>query len=195
MLEESRSATRFAALQRGDRSQFVGRGDELKELLDFWQEARRGEGRIAFITGEPGIGKSRLTLELQKQIQSELHSEQFFQCSPFYTDSPLYPFIDELERAADLHHASDSGEKLDRLAALLSRYASDEEDITPLFAKLLSIPTEERIRASPSVRCSGGARRLPRCSIVSRALPSTFPRWSCSRTINGPTPARWSCST
>ena len=146
VLEESRSATRFAALQRGDRSQFVGRGDELKELLDFWQEARRGEGRIAFITGEPGIGKSRLTLELQKQIQSEQHSEQFFQCSPFYTDSPLYPFIDELERAADLHHASDSGEKLDKLAALLSRHAPDGEDITPLFAKLLSIPTEERYR-------------------------------------------------
>ncbi len=144
VMDETRGASRFAALHQGDEAKFVGRGDELQELLDLWQEAKYGEGRIAFLTGEPGIGKSRLALELQKQIEPEPHSELLFQCSPFYTDSTLYPFIDELERAADLHYAHAPAEKLDKLAALLSAYTQGAEETAPLLAQLLSIPFEDR---------------------------------------------------
>jgi DNA-binding SARP family transcriptional activator len=144
VLKEARGATRFTALHREDRSPFVGRDEELKELLGIWRDARHGEGRIAFLTGEPGIGKSRLALELRKQIEAEPHSALFFQSSPFYTDSALYPFIDELERAADIHHARDNTEKLDRLDALVTSYAPDAGDVAPLFAQLLSIPVEGR---------------------------------------------------
>jgi DNA-binding SARP family transcriptional activator/predicted negative regulator of RcsB-dependent stress response len=144
VLAETRSATRFIALHRPDRSPFTGREAELEDLLDRWRKAQRGEGHIVFITGEPGIGKSRLTLELQKQIASRPHAELFYQCSPFHADSALYPFIRELERAADFHHASDTGEKLDKLAALLSGYAPAAQDIAPLFTQLLSIPSEGR---------------------------------------------------
>ena len=141
---ETRSATRFTALHRPDRSPFTGREAELEDLLDRWRKAQQGDGHIAFITGEPGIGKSRLTLELQKQITPQPHSELFYQCSPFHANSALYPFIRELERAADFHHTNDAEEKLDKLAALLSTYAPAAQDIAPLFAQLLSIPSEGR---------------------------------------------------
>jgi DNA-binding SARP family transcriptional activator len=167
VLEEAHSATRFAALHRGDGLRFVGRENELGELLDLWQDAKRGEGRIAFVTGEPGIGKSRLAIELQKRIAPEPHSELLFQCSPFYTDSTLYPFIDELERAADLHSATGAEERLDKLAALLSSYAPASADITPLFAQLLSIPFEgryPRLTLSPPQR-----RRKTLAALLDRA--------------------------
>ena len=144
ILGEARSATRFTALHQADRSPFTGREAELADLRRHWGTARSGEGQIVFITGEPGIGKSRLMLELQKEIAPEPHSELFYQCSPFHEDSLLYPFIRELERAADLRPASDAGEKLDRLAAVLSTYAPAAQDIVPLFAKLLSIPSDGR---------------------------------------------------
>jgi DNA-binding SARP family transcriptional activator len=146
VLAETRSASRFTAMHRPDRSPFIGREAELEDLLDRWRKAQRGEGQIAFITGEPGIGKSRLTLELQKQIASQPHSALFYQCSPFHADSALYPFIRELERAADFHHTNDAKEKRDKLAALLSTYASAAQDIAPLFAQLLSIPSESDYR-------------------------------------------------
>lgn len=144
VLGETRSATRFTALHSPGRSPFTGRDTELEDLLDLWRKAERGEGHVAFITGEPGIGKSRLTLELQKRIASQPHSKLFYQCSPFHADSALYPFMRELERAADFHHADGAEEKLDKLSALLSAYTPSGQDIAPLFAQLLSIPSEER---------------------------------------------------
>ena len=141
---ETRSATRFAALHRPDRSPFIGREAELEDLLDHWQKALGGEGRIAFITGEPGIGKSRLALELQKQLTQHSHAELYYQCSPFHADSALYPFIRELERASDFRRDDDAEERLDKLAALLAAYAPSAQDIAPLFAQLLSIPSDVR---------------------------------------------------
>ena len=153
VLGETRSATRFTVLHRPDRSPFTGREAELKDLLDCWRKAKAGEGGIVFLTGEPGIGKSRLALELQKQITPQPHSELFFQCSPFHANSVLYPFIRELERAADFYDADDAGEKLAKLAALLSTYAPAAQDIVPLFAQLLSISSEghyPRLTLSPA---------------------------------------------
>jgi DNA-binding SARP family transcriptional activator len=176
VLREKRGATRFTALHRKDSSPFVGRDHELNDLLEFWHEAKRGEGRIAFITGEPGIGKSRLTLELRKQIKSESYSELFFQCSPFYTSSALYPFIDELERAAALNDAKDGAEKLERLGALVSSYAPSAKDIAPLFAHLLSIPSEGRpsglIMSAPQQRRKTLAALLDRIESLASHGPA-----------------------
>jgi DNA-binding SARP family transcriptional activator len=175
VLGESRSATRFAALHGQDRSPFTGRSDELEDLLDLWQHADRGEGRIAFITGEAGIGKSRLTLELQKQIVQWPHKELFFQCSPFQADSALYPFVRELERAADFQQADGPSEKRDKLAALLSTDALAPEDIAPLFAQLLSIPSEgrdPRLALSPAqLRRKTLAALLDRVESIARRSP------------------------
>ncbi len=153
VLGETRSATRFTVLHRPDRSPFTGREAQLKDLLDCWRKAKAGEGGVVFLTGEPGIGKSRLALELQKQITPQPHSELYFQCSPFHANSVLYPFIRELERAADFYDADDAGEKLAKLAALLSTYAPAAQDIVPLFAQLLSICSEghyPRLTLSPA---------------------------------------------
>jgi DNA-binding SARP family transcriptional activator len=171
VLGEARSATRFAALHGQDRSPFTGRSDELEDLLDLWQHADRGEGRIAFVTGEAGIGKSRLTLELQKQIHQWPHKELFFQCSPFHADSALYPFVRELERAADFHQADGPSEKRDKLAVLLSTDALAPEDIAPLFAQLLSIPSEERELSPAQQRRKTLAALLDRVESIARRSP------------------------
>jgi DNA-binding SARP family transcriptional activator len=136
------SPTRFRALHRDDQPLFVGRDDEIEDLVLLWRKAKQHEGRIAFVTGEPGIGKSRLALEFQKQIAREPHAELLFQCSPIYSDSPLHPFIAEVERTAALHAIKDIGEKRQKLRAWLADRTSNAEGIEPLFAKLLSISSE-----------------------------------------------------
>ena len=144
VLGEARSTTRFAATHGPEKSPFVGREAELDGLLELWRVAARGEGRIAFITGEPGIGKSRLALELQERLKALPHRALFYQCSPFHADSALYPFIRELERAADFHHADDAEAKLDKLAAMLAGDAPALPEIAPLFAQLLSVSVQGR---------------------------------------------------
>jgi predicted ATPase len=70
----------------------VGRDEELELLLRRWQQAKSGEGRAVLISGEPGIGKSRLTTALSQQIAGEPHSRLRYFCSPYHQDSALYPF-------------------------------------------------------------------------------------------------------
>ena len=144
VLGETGDATRFTAMHRPEKSPFVGRQAELDDLLALWEAAKRGEGHIAFITGEAGIGKSRLALEFQARLGTQPHGELFYQCSPFHADSALYPFIRELERAANFRHGDDPEQKLDKLAALVAAYAPAAPDITPLIAQLMSIPAQQR---------------------------------------------------
>ncbi len=143
VLGEARSATRFSAMHRPNKSPFVGREAELESLLDQWRIIEHGEGRIAVITGEAGIGKSRLTLELEEQLSANPHAKLFYQCSPFHTHSALYPFIRELERAADFHHADNAAVKLNKLAGLISAQGGAAPDTAPIFARLLSIPGKD----------------------------------------------------
>jgi hypothetical protein len=91
--------SRFEAL-RSEATPLVGREEELELLLRRWQQAKPGEGRVVLLSGEPGIGKSRLTVELSQAIQSEPHTRLRYFCSPHHQDSALYPFIIQLERAA-----------------------------------------------------------------------------------------------
>jgi predicted ATPase len=77
----------------------MGRDDEIELLMRRWNQAKKGEGRTVLISGEPGIGKSRLTAELCEHIRTEPHTRLRYFCSPHHQDSALYPFIVELERA------------------------------------------------------------------------------------------------
>jgi predicted ATPase len=79
----------------------VGRNEELELLLRRWRQAVGGEGRVVLLSGEPGIGKSRLIVALEEQLQTEQHTPLRYFCSPLHTDSTLYPFIAQLERAAE----------------------------------------------------------------------------------------------
>src|SRR6202040_1373785 len=99
VLGESGAVSRFEALRSGE-TPLVGREEEVELLIRRWQQAKGGEGRVVLISGEPGIGKSRLTAALSEHIDIEPHTRVRYFCSPHYQDSALYPFTTQLERAA-----------------------------------------------------------------------------------------------
>ena len=115
-------------------------------MLRRWQRAKTGEGQVVSISGEPGIGKSRLTVALQQKIQAEPHTRLRHFCSPHHQNSALFPFITQLQRAGGFTHADTPRVKLDKLAALLAPTLPPEEDVA-LLAELLSIPTASRYPA------------------------------------------------
>ena len=131
--------SRFEALRSGA-TPLVGRDEEVELLLRRWQQAKSGEGRVVLISGEPGIGKSRLTAALSEHIASEPHTRLRYFCSPHHQDSALYPFIAQLERAAGFARDDTVEAKLGKLRALLAPGARDDDDIA-LLSELLSLPS------------------------------------------------------
>ncbi|TGT65366.1 adenylate/guanylate cyclase domain-containing protein [Mesorhizobium sp. M2E.F.Ca.ET.166.01.1.1] len=136
---ESSVESRFEALHGATPTPLVGREEEVGLLHRQWHRATGGEGRVVLVSGEPGIGKSRLTVSLQERIENEPHTRLRYFCSPHGQDSALQPIIAQLERAAGLEREDPPGRKLDKLAALL---ASASPGDVGLLAELLSLPTE-----------------------------------------------------
>jgi class 3 adenylate cyclase len=141
---ESGVISRFEALRSGT-TPLVGRDEELDLLLRRWQQAKLGAGRVVLVSGEPGIGKSRLTAPLSQHIESEPHTRLRYFCSPHDQDSALYPFIGQLERAAGFARDDTTATKLDKLAALLGDGA--EPGDLSLIAEMLSVSGGERFPA------------------------------------------------
>nr|WP_284732026.1 AAA family ATPase [Mesorhizobium sp. dw_380] len=141
VVRESAVESRFEALHGTAPTPLVGREEEVDLLQRHWHRAKSGEGRVVLLSGEPGIGKSRLTVTLQERIQNEPHSRLRYFCSPHHQDSALHPTIAQLERAAGLERDDPPETKLDKLAALFAP-ASPED--WALLADLLSLPTEGR---------------------------------------------------
>ena len=139
VLGESGEVSRFEALRSGE-TPLVGRDEEVELLIRRWQQAKTGEGRVVLISGEPGIGKSRLTAALSEQIGSEPHTRLRYFCSPHHQDSALYPFIAQLERAAGFARDDTVEAKLGKLRALLAPGTRDDDDIA-LLSELLSLPS------------------------------------------------------
>jgi class 3 adenylate cyclase/predicted ATPase len=139
--------SRFDALRSASLSQFVGRQNELDLLMGLWQRAKADQGQVALICGEPGIGKSRLSLALLDRISSEPHITIRCQCSPHHVNSPFYPVIRQFEYAARFDRDDSAEVKLNKLDALLSMAGHTGAD-APLLAALLSIPTGSRYPAS-----------------------------------------------
>jgi class 3 adenylate cyclase len=119
VIGESGVLSRFEALRSGE-TPLVGRDEEVELLLRRWQQAKSGEGRVVLISGEPGIGKSRLTAALSEHIEPEPHTRLRYFCSPHYQDSALYPLIVQLERAAGFARDDGPETKLDKLARVLA---------------------------------------------------------------------------
>jgi class 3 adenylate cyclase/predicted ATPase len=145
--------TRFEAL-RIDQAPLVGREEEMGLLLRRWQQAQDGQGQVVLISGEPGIGKSRLTVSLQERITGTPHTELIYFCSPRHRDSALYPVINRLQRAAHFHADDTSEQRLDKLQGLLARTDTPLED-QGLLADLMSLPTGNRnpvLSLSPQAR-------------------------------------------
>ncbi|MBZ9701775.1 MULTISPECIES: AAA family ATPase [unclassified Mesorhizobium] len=138
---ESAVESRFEALHGTTPTPLVGREEDVDLLQRHWHRAKIGEGCVVLLSGEPGIGKSRLTVTLQERIQNEPHTRLRYFCSPHHQDSALHPTIAQLERAAGLERDDPAERKLDKLAALFAP-ASPEDGA--LMAELLSLPTEGR---------------------------------------------------
>jgi len=139
VIGESGMLSRFEALRSGT-TPLVGRDEEVELLTRRWQQAKSGEGRVVLISGEPGIGKSRLTVALSEHIEAEPHTRLRYFCSPHHQDSALYPFIAQLERAAGFARDDTVDAKLGKLRTLLAPAARDDDDIA-LLSELLSLPS------------------------------------------------------
>jgi class 3 adenylate cyclase len=126
VIGQSGVVSRFEAL-RSEAAPLVGRDEELELLLRRWQQAKAGGGRVVLISGEPGIGKSRLGAALSQAIQSEPHTRLRYFCSPYHQDSALYPFIIQLERAAGFARDDTVEEKLGKPRGLLGPGALTQE--------------------------------------------------------------------
>jgi predicted ATPase len=135
---------RFEAAHGGHFTPLVGRESELALVLERWQRAKEGEGQIVLLSGEAGIGKSRVTQVLRERISGQRHVELRYQCSPYHTNSALYPVIDQFKRAARFDAIDDTRTKLSKMEALLHQALSDVSAVAPLFAALLSIATDGR---------------------------------------------------
>jgi DNA-binding SARP family transcriptional activator/class 3 adenylate cyclase len=144
---ENFGVTRFEARRGHASSALVGRQEEIDLLLRRWEQARLGEGRVHLLSGEPGIGKSRIAEALLEQLAGEPHARLRYFCSPHHAHSPLHPFIAQLEWAAGFEPGSDSPARLDRLEALLGpRLGNPPRDLA-LLADLLSLPADGRYPA------------------------------------------------
>jgi predicted ATPase len=135
--------SRFEALRTAT-TPLDGREEELGLLLRRWEQAKRGDGCVVLISGEPGIGNSRITETVVESLSSEPHTRLRYFCSPHHQDSALYPSIGQLERAANLRRNDTAAERLQKLEALLAEGTNDLTAAVPLFADLLGIPIGDR---------------------------------------------------
>jgi predicted ATPase len=138
--------SRFEALHASGVTELVGREEELELLLRRWSKAKTGEGQVVLLSGEAGIGKSRLTAALLERIAPEPHTRLRYFCSPQHTDSILYPIISQMERAARFTHTDTEQVKLDKLDAVLALASTSKQDAA-LFAEMLSLPNDGRYPA------------------------------------------------
>jgi class 3 adenylate cyclase/predicted ATPase len=142
VLRESKVESRFEALRSGQ-TPLVGRAEEIELLLRRWDQVKTGEGRAVLLTGDPGIGKSRITAALQAHLQSEPHTRVQYYCSPHHQDSALHPLLGQLERAAGFARDDAPEQKLAKLEALLAQSDAQPEEVG-FIAELLSIPNAHR---------------------------------------------------
>ena len=143
VLRPSAVASRFEALHGSTLTSLVGRDEEIDLLLRRWSRAKAGDGQVVLISGEPGIGKSRIAAALAERLQTEPHHRLRFFCSSYHRDSALFPFIAQLGRAAGFARDDGPVAKLDKLEALLAHEVTSDEDVA-LIADLLSLPAWER---------------------------------------------------
>jgi class 3 adenylate cyclase/predicted ATPase len=144
---EGHAEGRFEALHGEHLTPLVGREHELGILLERWAWARDGDGQVVLLSGEPGIGKSRMLRALREHLSDEQYTPLSHYCSPHHTNSALYPVNDLLERATRLDRAAPADAQLATLETVLSRSNDRLDEVVPLLAALLGVPTGQRYPA------------------------------------------------
>ena len=154
-LRAGSAASRFDAFHASGLTALVGREEETELLLRHWSKAKGGEGQVVLLSGEAGIGKSRLTAALLERLSGEPHTRLRYFCSPQHTHTAFYPIIGQMERAAGLSRDDSPAVRLDKLDALLAQSSTSSQDAA-LFAELLSLPNDGRY---PAVNLAPEQRR------------------------------------
>ena len=144
VLREAENVSRFEASRSQGMTPFVGREHEVALLLDRWRDATRGEGQVVLLSGEAGIGKSRILAALRERIGDEPHVRVRYQCSPHHVNDAFYPITSQIWHAAGFVSGEPAAARLDKLEAMIARSGLEAKDIAPFLAALLSIPVEGR---------------------------------------------------
>jgi class 3 adenylate cyclase/predicted ATPase len=162
------TVSRFSARHPEGVLPLVNRTEELDALLHCWSRAGTGNGQVAFIFGEPGIGKSHLCEAFVSRIASEPHTVLHCQCSGYHASTAFRPLIEEIERSAGMFREDGLGTRLDKIEGLLSDCGDQASRLAPVFAALLSLPTKERYPDfAPNAR---ELRRMSIDGLVTRLL-------------------------
>ena len=132
--------SRFEAIHARSLTPFIGREHEIALLVERWEQAKSGEGQVVLLSGEAGIGKSRIVQMLRDSIADENHTRLQYQCSAHYSSTALYPFIAQLERAAGFEPEDVAETKLQKIERLLALSTDTPSEALPLIAALLSVP-------------------------------------------------------
>src|SRR5271167_4711466 len=144
VLREAENVSRFEAARSAGMTPFVGREHEVALLIDRWRDAVKGEGQVTLLSGEAGIGKSRIVEMLREQIGDEPHVTMRYQCSPHHANDAFYPIASQISHAAGFASGEPAATRLGKLEAMIARSALDAREVAPLLASLLSIPVEGR---------------------------------------------------
>jgi class 3 adenylate cyclase len=143
VIGESAAQSRFEVAVGIGLTPLIGREEELGLLQRRWMQAKAGAGQVVLLSGEPGIGKSRLVQELKEQLAQEAVTRIEFRCSPYHHNSALHPIIDHLQRLLQFTRDDAPAAKLEKLQRTLRPYRFPQADTVPLLAALLSLPHPE----------------------------------------------------
>ena len=144
VLREAENVSRFEASRSQRLTPFVGREHEAALLFDRWRDATEGEGQVVLLSGEAGIGKSRILATLAEQIGTEPHVRVRYQCSSHHANDAFYPIVSQISHAADFVSGEPAKARLDKLEAMIARSTVDAREVAPLLASLMAIPVEGR---------------------------------------------------
>ena len=143
VMAESAVHNRFEVAVQAGLTPLVGREHELGIFNERWRQAQAGHGQAVLISGEPGMGKSRLVQELKEHLVSQETTQMTFQCSPYHQNSALYPVIEHWQRLLPFTSEDTPQTKLDKLQQTLEHYLFPQAETFSLFAALLSLPHPE----------------------------------------------------